>query len=48
MDKWAAWQDAMGSEFYKAEALCQKPLLKPEEKADIWGRFLTAWGEDNP
>jgi formylglycine-generating enzyme required for sulfatase activity len=48
MDKWTAWQNAMASEFDKAEALCQKPLLWPKEKADIWGRFLATYGDGNP
>ena len=48
MERWTAWQERMGSEFAKAEGLCQNALLKPEEKADIWSRFLSAWGDDNP
>ena len=48
MEKWATWQDAMVTEFGTADTLCQKPLLRPEEKADIWTRFLAAWGSDNP
>jgi formylglycine-generating enzyme required for sulfatase activity len=48
MDKWTAWQDVMASEFEKAETLCQKPLLRPMEKADIWGRFLANYGDGNP
>jgi formylglycine-generating enzyme required for sulfatase activity/uncharacterized caspase-like protein len=48
MAKWRTWQERMESEYEKAESLCQDPVFKPEEKADIWGRFLAAYGEDNP
>ena len=48
MAQWESWQSKMESEFGKAESLCGDPVFKPEEKADIWGRFLAAYGEDNP
>jgi formylglycine-generating enzyme required for sulfatase activity len=48
MAKWASWQKRMESEFEKAEKLCNDSVFKPKEKADIWNRFLAAYGNDNP
>jgi hypothetical protein len=47
-EAWDAWEKQRETEFSQVESLDADPNLTPSQKAEAWGRFLTAVSQDNP